>query len=196
MPTGGRTADPSLSLKISLAGDSGVGKTALTRRFVSDTFDDSYTSTLGAKVSSRRFSIPDPRHRGWKLEVAAVIWDIMGNIGLRDVLRDAYFHGAQGVLLVCDGTRPDTTINLPSWGQEVASVAGEIPTVVLVNKSDLAKQSKLMADRIQALCGPKGWTWMMTSARTGENVPAAFELLARLHIERMRQDRPPDASPD
>src|SRR5438445_6424023 len=196
MPTGGRAADPSLSLKISLAAASGVGKTAITTRFDSDTFDASYTSTLGAKVSSRRCSIPDPRHAGRKLEVAAAIWDIMGNIGLRDVLRDAYFHGAQGVLLVCDGTRPDTTINLPSWGQAVASVAGEIPTVVLVNKSDLAKQSKLMSDRIQALCGPKGWTWMMTSARTGENVPAAFELLARLHIERMRQDRPPDASPD
>jgi len=196
MPTGGRAADPSLSLKISLAGDSGVGKTALTKRFVSDTFDDSYVSTLGAKVSSRRFSIADPRHAGQKLEVAAAIWDIMGNIGLRDVLRDAYFHGAQGVLLVCDGTRPDTTINLPSWAQAVASVVGAIPTVVLVNKSDLAKQSKPMADRIQAFCAPKGWTWMMTSAKTGENVPAAFELLARLHLEKLQRNRPPDASPE
>ena len=196
MPTGGRPDDASLSLKISLAGDSGVGKTALTKRFVSDTFDHGYTSTLGAKVSSRRFSIPDPRHAGRTLEVAAAIWDIMGNIGLRDVLRDAYFHGAQGVLLVCDGTRPDTTTNLPSWAQAVASVAGEIPTVVLVNKSDLAKQSKPMTDRIQALCGPKGWTWMMTSAKTGENVPAAFELLARLHVEKIQRTRPPEPSPE
>lgn len=196
MPTGGRTADPSLSLKLSLAGDSGVGKTALTKRFVSDTFDDSYVSTLGAKVSSRRFSIADPRHAGRQLEVAAAIWDIMGNIGLRDVLRDAYFHGAQGVLLVCDATRPDTTINLPSWAQAVASVTGAIPTVVLMNKSDLAKQSKLMSDRIQALCAPKGWTWMMTSAKTGENVPTAFELLARLHIEKIQRNRPPEPSPE
>ena len=196
MPTGGRPPDASLSLKISLAGDSGVGKTALVKRFVSDTFDDSYVSTLGAKVSSRRFSIPDPRHAGRTLEVAAAIWDIMGNIGLRDVLRDAYFHGAQGVLLVVDATRPDTTTNLPSWSKAVTSVAGEIPAVVLVNKSDLAKRAKLTSDRIESICTPRGWTWMMTSAKTGENVPAAFELVARLHLERLKRDRSPDVPAD
>jgi len=194
MPTGGKPADASLSLKISLAGDSGVGKSALVKRFVSDTFDDSYTSTLGAKVSSRRFSIPDPRHVGRKLEVAAAIWDIMGNIGLREVLRDAYFYGAKGVLLVADATRPETVRNLPAWAKAVTSVAGELSTVVLVNKSDLGKPAKLTSAAIEALCAPKGWKWMMTSAKTGENVPEAFEVVARLYLETLPRTRSPDDS--
>jgi len=189
MPTGGKPADASLALKISLAGDSGVGKTALVKRFVSDTFDDSYTSTLGAKVSSRRFSVPDPLHKGQRLEVAAAIWDIMGNIGLREVLRDAYFYGAKGVLLVADATRPDTIKDLPAWAQAVTSVAGQVSTVVLLNKSDLGKPARVASDRIEALCSSKGWTWMMTSAKTGENVPEAFDLLARLYLKTLQRTR-------
>ena len=194
MPPGGKPPDTSLSLKISLAGDSGVGKTALVKRFVSDTFNDTYTSTLGAKVSSRRFSVPDPLHEGQRLEVAAAIWDIMGNIGLREVLRDAYFYGAKGVLLVADATRPDTVKNLPAWAKAVTSVAGELSTVVLVNKSDLGKPAKVIAASIEALCAEKGWTWMMASAKTGENVPEAFERVARLYLKGLPRTRSPDDS--
>jgi putative ribosome biogenesis GTPase RsgA len=75
-------------------------------------------------------------------------------------------------------------------------VAGEIPAVVLVNKSDLAKRAKFASDRLEALCSQKGWRWMMASAKTGENVPGAFELIARLHIEKLQRSRPPDAAPE
>jgi small GTP-binding protein len=196
MPAGGRPPDTTLSLKISLAGESGVGKTSLVRRFVSDTFDDSYIATLGAKISSRRFSIPDPRATGKTVEVAAAIWDIMGHRSLGEVLGEAYFHRAQGVLLVADATRQDTFNRLPSWAHSVTSIAGRIPIVVLVNKSDLAEQAKITPDQVQALCSPKGWNWMKTSAKTGENVTVAFEMIARLHLAGLPSNpsAPPSAS--
>ena len=39
--------------KICLVGDPAVGKTSLVRRFVLDQYDDSYISTLGAKVMKK-----------------------------------------------------------------------------------------------------------------------------------------------
>lgn len=186
MTPDGTPRDASLSIKISLAGDSGVGKTSLVRRFVSDTFDDTYISTLGAKVSSRRFSIADPRRRGDTLEVCAAIWDIMGSGRLREVLRDAYFHGAQGLLLVADATRPETIQSLPKWADAVTSVAGRVPTVVLLNKSDVAEDIQVSSSRLETLCTPYGWKSMIASAKTGENVPTAFELVTRLYVETLR----------
>jgi GTPase SAR1 family protein len=186
MTPDGAPRDATLSIKISLAGDSGVGKTSLVRRFVSGTFDDGYISTLGAKVSSIRFSIPDPRRQGESLEVSAAIWDIMGSGRLREVLRDAYFHGAQGLLLVADATRPETIMGLPKWAEAVTSIAGRVPTVVLLNKSDVAEEIPVSSNRLEALGTPYGWKSMTASAKTGENVPAAFELVTRLYVDTLR----------
>ncbi|HYS71129.1 MAG TPA: hypothetical protein VEM95_01790, partial [Thermoplasmata archaeon] len=62
-----------LTMKIALAGDPGVGKSSLVRRFVSDTFDGLYVSTLGTKVSSRKFRVDDPRRAGASIEVGASV---------------------------------------------------------------------------------------------------------------------------
>ena len=186
MPSGERRGGSALSVKICLAGDMAVGKSSLLRRFVTNTFDDKYVSTLGAKVGSRKFSIPDPRHPGQVVEVGASIWDLMGNAGFREVLKEAYFHGAKGVMLVCDGTRPETFRNLPSWIKAVQTVAGNVPAIVLMNKSDLAGAIKVTREAIEAFCEPRGCRWLPTSAKTGENVAEAFDLMASVYLESLK----------
>src|SRR3972149_6589742 len=88
--------------KICLVGDVAVGKTSLIKRFVHDQFEDRYISTLGAKVSKKEIVI---QGNGAAVDVDMTIWDIMGEKGFRELLKEAYFHGAQGVLAVCDVTR-------------------------------------------------------------------------------------------
>ena len=43
--------------KVCLVGDPAVGKTSLVRRYVLDQYDDSYISTLGAKVVKKDVSL-------------------------------------------------------------------------------------------------------------------------------------------
>src|SRR5437016_10287334 len=93
----GRT-QADLTLKITLAGNPGVGKTSLTRRFVTDTFEERYISTLGTKISSKEFAVDDPSRPGSSVTVSAAIWDIMGNHQFRELLKDAFFMNAGGVL--------------------------------------------------------------------------------------------------
>lgn len=187
MPARSREPRTDLTLKIALGGESGVGKTSLVRRFVTNTFDDRYIQTLGTKVSSRHFSVEDPERPGVTHEVGAAVWDVMGTPGFRDILREAYYANTGGVLLVCDWTRLDTLYLLPEWYDAIRSVCGDVPAVVLVNKADLATEKAVIPKAAEALCAPEGWRWLPTSAKTGDNVEAAFRLVVQLYLLRMRR---------
>jgi len=103
-----------MKVKICLVGEGAVGKTCLIRRFIQDQFDDRYISTLGAKVSKKEIKLDGPNGGS---DIDMTIWDIMGEKGFRELLKEAYFHGAQGVLAVCDVTLKQTLEDLGEWSQ-------------------------------------------------------------------------------
>ncbi len=164
-------------IKICLAGEAAVGKTSLIRRFVHDQFDDKYTVTLGAKVTKKVVIVKNPGGKG-KLEVDVALWDIMGEKFLRELLREAYFYGAQGILAVCDVTRAETLVDLEDWKTSIEKVAGTIPILVLANKSDLKDEAVIDEKGLQLFC--EGWEcpYLFTSAKMGDNVEKAFHEMA------------------
>ncbi len=93
-----------LKTKICLVGDNGVGKTSLIRRYVLDMFDDRYITTLGTKVSKKEVEVSFPKEN-LTAHVDMLIWDIMGQHGFQELLKEAYFYGARGILAVVDITR-------------------------------------------------------------------------------------------
>ncbi len=165
-------------LKICLAGEAAVGKTSLVRRYVYDQFEERYKVTLGARVTRKSLTLEDAQGRG-TAHIDMAIWDVMGEKFLRELLREAYFYGAQGILAVCDLTRADTLEDLGSWKTSIGKVAGEIPMIVLANKADLKEEAVLDKQTLQAFT--EGWdsTYLLTSAKTGKNVEKAFEELAQ-----------------
>lgn len=165
-------------LKICLAGEAAVGKTSLVRRYVYDQFEDKYTVTLGAKVTRKSLTLEDAQGRG-TAHIDMAIWDVMGEKFLRELLREAYFYGAQGILAVCDLTRADTLEDLGSWKASIEKVAGEIPMIVLANKADLKEEAVLDKETLQAFTEDWDSTYLLTSAKTGKNVEKAFEELAQ-----------------
>lgn len=167
-----------VKLKICLAGAEGVGKTSLIQRFVYDAFDDRYLTTMGAKVTKKELQAagPDDKRRS----VVLLIWDIMGEEGFRELLREAYFDGAKGILAVCDLTRPESLADLEGWKNAIEKVAGRIPAFVLANKADLSGKARLRRRDVEAHCRDWGWPYLFTSAKTGENVEKAFAGLTPL----------------
>src|SRR5438094_9298744 len=113
-----------IKTKVCLVGEAAVGKTSLIRRFVQDDFDDRYITTLGAKVSKREivFDMPDRK----QIQMDITIWDIMGEKGFRDLLKEAYFHGAKGVLAVADQIGRATCRESEYLAEVVVKVIGEI----------------------------------------------------------------------
>jgi len=164
-----------MKAKICLVGEHAVGKTSLIRRYVLDEFDDRYIVTLGAKVSKKEMTLE--RTGEAPIQMDMTIWDIMGSKGFRELLREAYFHGAQGILAVCDLTRLDTLEDLDSWVESVFKTVGEVPVVFAINKADLKDQAAFGEDQVKQATEAFDAPFFYSSAKTGDNVEALFRAL-------------------
>ena len=181
-----------VKMKICAVGEEAVGKTSLTHRFVADVFPGEYIRTIGTLISKRtlEFGRPD----GEPVVVDAVIWDIMGSLGFMQLLRDAYFHKANGVFAVLDLTRRDTLEGLHAWMRGVYNVVGSLPVVILANKADLDEEREVSQAEVATLGETYEAPYYLTSARTGDGVAQGFEALVRRALE--ARDILRDVSPE
>ena len=79
----------------------------------------------------------------------------------------------------CDITRYSTLKELDDWVTSIFKVVGEIPVVYAVNKNDLRDEVMILYGEKEITQAAKAFDapWMHTSAKTGENVEAAFRAL-------------------
>jgi small GTP-binding protein len=161
-----------LKKKICLLGAFGVGKTSLVRAFVHSIFSEEYLSTIGVQISEKTVRIGCD-------ELKLMLWDIAGEEEFFQIPSN-YVAGAAGYLLVVDGTRPETLETALEVKERVDREVGDLPCLLLFNKSDRVEDWNLSEERIDAFRSD-GWICLRTSAKTGENVEQAFsDLAARL----------------
>lgn len=165
-----------LQKKICLLGLFGVGKTSLLRRFVENAFDEKYQSTIGVKVDRKRVQLAKPAD-----PLDLLIWDIAGLQEITVLVRN-YFRGAHGALVVHDVTRPESLDALTEYCEQFLAVAPQAKLVAVGNKCDLVLAQDLTAPGPKKLGGQKSMPHFFTSAKSGENVEAAFLALAKLMI--------------
>ncbi len=171
-----------LKSKVCLVGEKAVGKTSLIRRYVLNMFDDHYITTIGTKVSKKEVRVFQPE-KDRLVDVDITIWDIMGEKGFRELLKDAYFYGANGVLAVADITRRSTLDELDDWIDGVEQVVGKVPALIAVNKSDLTVDAQFGEKDVAQVAKAFDCEYLMTSAKTGENVEEAFRRMGALVAE-------------
>ncbi|MEO0556639.1 MAG: Rab family GTPase [Bacteroidota bacterium] len=159
--------------KICLIGVPAVGKTSLVRRFVEGLFSEAYLTTIGVKIDRREVEVDGTA-------VRLVVWDIAGDDAYSP-LDLTYLRGAAGLLLVADGTRPSTLNRALELREAAQEAYGPMPAVIALNKVDLESDWALDADRVATL--RETATVLETSAKTGANVEAAFDALARYTLK-------------
>ena len=168
--------------KICVLGDSAVGKTSLVRRLAMDRFEEEYVTTVGANVLQKRIRLQYPEY-GLQFRLLLQLWDVTGQKGAD--LNPAFFRGASGALVVGDAQRIETQIELWKWIERFRKVAGPVPVVLAVNKTDvmdLGAFDFLLMDDISA---EYDCFYLLTSARTGERVESAFHMLCE-HLVRTK----------
>lgn len=170
--------DRIVKLKITLIGEGGIGKTSLIKRYVFDQFSDGYITTIGTKVTKKELQIKHPlTNEDYK--VTMMIWDIMGQRGFREILKEAYFYGTQGAIAVCDITREETMTRLGEWIETLNQISKNAPVIFMGNKCDLVDDAQLTFNDIKKFASKyEGSTVLLTSAKTGINVNLAFKTLA------------------
>ena len=171
-----------ISKKICLIGDFGVGKTSLIRRFVDRQFSDKYLSTVGVKISSKSVEITDSQ-AGKNLKLQLLIWDIEGSTKFKGISA-SYFQGAKGAIIVGDVTRPESLENISEHIQAFTKVNPQGKTVVALNKSDLIDAEYLEKYRqLYSFSDNKSFvSTYASSAKSGKNVDEIFQSLANSMI--------------
>ena len=146
-----------LQKKVCMLGSFSVGKSSLVRRFVESIFDEKYHTTIGVKVDKKIVNANGE-------DVTLVLWDIHGE-DVYQKMRMSYLRGMSGYLLVADGTRRQTLEDALALNERVVQEIGKVPSVLALNKHDLADQWEIDSARQTQLTG-EGWTIQHTSAKT------------------------------
>ena len=155
--------------KVCLLGDFGVGKTSLVRRFVEGHFDDKYLSTIGVRISRKTLQ----RSSG---TLNLLLWDLAGAQEFNT--QSSYLVGVAAALIVCDLTRRETLASYTKYVQQVRAVSPVAPLVFVGNKADLTAEREITEEELRGYSETLGGDYVLASAKTGEGVEPAFELLA------------------
>ena len=165
--------------KLILTGDFKVGKSSLIRRFIENTFEESYISTIGVEISKKSVILDE------ETEVNFVLWDIGGQISTMAPYRHRFYEGASAAFIIIDRTRSNNLESVNRWHKEILeSVPRGIPIVIVGNKSDLAEEVVISEEQIKIVAKQLGFHYILTSALTGENVNEAFLYIAYRFIEK------------
>ncbi|MFB2836240.1 Rab family GTPase [Floridanema evergladense] len=166
-----------ISKKICLVGDFGVGKTSLIRQFVERAFSDRYLSTVGVKISRKTMELTKSSEQ--KVEIQLMIWDLEGHTKFK-AIAPSYLQGSSGAIIVADVTRQETVERLTEHLQLFLSINPKGFAIVAFNKSDLFDDETIeqllttynFKEQAQVL------STYATSAKTGKDVDLIFEKLA------------------
>ncbi|KAL5466823.1 hypothetical protein EMCRGX_G030974 [Ephydatia muelleri] len=129
-------------VKICLLGESGVGKTCIVNRFVSDIFSEHETLTVGAAFSSRSVKVGEN-------SIVFQIWDTAGQEKYRG-LAPMYYRGSGAAIVVYDITSEQSFREMQSWITELKQLGPpDIVLAVAGNKVDIevARQARLYPTR-------------------------------------------------
>ena len=103
-----------LPCKVVLIGESGVGKTSIISRYISNTFCSVLTSTPGASFTTKTVYLPE-----FKQSIKYEIWDTAGQEKYR-ALAKVFYKNAAVCILVYDITRKKSFEELKNyWINEI-----------------------------------------------------------------------------
>jgi len=155
------------SYKFIIIGSSGVGKTAIMKRLVDNTYSTDSQSTIGVEFDSTSIEVDG---QSIKLQ----IWDTAGQERFRSIAK-AYFRNAVGVILVFDITERKTFDDVNVWLNDVHSLCDANAVVMLVgNKSDMKATRIVSMSEAENFASHHQISYLETSARLGDNIKDAF----------------------
>ena len=165
----------SITYKIVLLGNSGVGKSSIAHKYVRDNFCKLREPTIGAAFLTKKHIINN-------IEYNLEIWDTAGQERYRS-LTPMYYRGSHFAIIVYDITSNQSLFEAKRWVNEIKRIINKNIVIILVgNKYDLINKRQVEKNLIEEYCKENEILFMEVSAKTGENINNVFELLLKNRI--------------
>jgi len=164
------------NVKITLLGGTGVGKTCIIKRFTLNSFDLETPSTSGGSYSIKTLDINGK-------EIQCDLWDTAGQEKFRSLGRH-FYKDSYIVCLVYDITNYNSFNDLKTKWYEDLKLYGEKYSVlgVVGNKSDRYEEEEVKEEEARSYAEEIGATFMLVSAKTGDNIDLLFDTLVRKYL--------------
>ena len=165
-----------IELKIAVLGNSMVGKSALTFRFINNKFPTEHDTTI-----EDSYSIPT---RINDFDCQLEILDTAGQDDYQTML-DTWINASEGFLLVYSIDNKESFESLKSRIDRIKSLkeGSKFAVVIVGNKCDLENKREVQKDEVEKFANSKGLMFLEASALQTINVKEAFLAVAQEMIK-------------
>ena len=173
------------NFKICIVGDEKSGKSKLLQYCIETKYDDEYKPTVGVDFWVKPLNFKSPEKN---FEISLIFWDLGGSFDQFDSVKLDLFNDTDGIILVGDLTSKESFEAIETyWMPNIRkNLSEEIPLILLANKCDL--EHSITKEELEDLARKLGiGKVFLTSAKTGENVDAAFKSLVPPMIARVME---------
>ena len=164
--------DQPISIKITLLGNCGVGKSSIIARYKTGSFEEDYISTNGASYSQKMLNIND---KVFQLD----IWDTAGQEKYRSLGKN-FYREAYIIILVYDITRQDSLEGLKKiWYPDLLQFGEKFKIIAVVgNKCDRYEEEEIVSEEeARSFANEIKAQFFIVSAKTGDNITNLFNNL-------------------
>ncbi len=168
----------SFKLKVLLTGATAVDKSSLVQIFIKNRFQTSYKLTVGVDILTK-----DVEFRQGETATLS-IWDLGGQQRF-DFIRNIFYKGAAGVILIFDLTREQTYIETRKLLTEIRKLAGPIPFILIGNNIQLVglTDTQIIREKANEFARNEGGIYIEMSLTNEDIVEEAFRELTRRIID-------------
>ena len=165
--------------KVVLLGDSGVGKTCIISRYISNSFDANSASTNGASYASKKV-VYDKINKSLILD----IWDTAGQEKYKSLTK-FFYKDAAVAILVYDITLKESFENLKEYWYKQIQDNGDKNMVLGVagNKSDLYEEEAVKENEARDFANSIGAIFGLTSAQNNTGIAELFSDVGNRYLD-------------
>ena len=158
-------------LKYIIIGDSSVGKSNILLRYVHNSFNPEFLTTIGVEFGAKNIEI---NKKIFKIQ----IWDTAGQENFRSITR-AYYKNSVCALIVYDISNRSSFENVISWIEDCKGQSPKSIFIILVgNKNDLENERQVSYEEGLEFAKNNNIVFFETSAKTGKNISELFQTSA------------------
>ena len=164
-------------IRISMLGDSTVGKTSIINAFLNVEFNNTLLSNIGIEKTETKMKMKDGN------EMKLIIWDTAGQERFHSISTGT-IKNAQGIVVSFDVTNKKTFLNVKNWLEDIRETNDKIPIVLFGNKCDLIERRQVEEEEAQEFAKSNNLTYFETSAKENINIKDGFKKIAQEAYEK------------